>query len=114
MRLEHFQPADARSLQGTRIARVENVLKAYAVLAGELIAIGESNGLSFPYHFGVARKCASVYSVVLAITPATPTLLSLRTTPPPFSGTANTVRLDSVDFTWSVVRLIRCSDDSSL
>ena len=39
---------------------------------------------------------------------------SLRTTQPPFSGTANTVRIDSVDFTWSVVRLIRCSDDSSL
>ena len=39
---------------------------------------------------------------------------SLRTIQPPFSGTANTVRIDSVDFTWSVVRLIRCSDDSSL
>ena len=92
IRLEHFQPADAGPLRGIRIARVENVLKAYAVLAGDLIAIGESNGLSFPYHFGVARKCASVYSVVLAVLPNPPTLLSLRTIQPPFSGLANTVR----------------------
>ena len=70
IRLEHFQQTDARPPQGIRIARVENVLKAYAVLTGELIAIGESNGLSFPYHFSVARKCASVCSVVVAVLPA--------------------------------------------
>ena len=83
IRLEHFQQTDARPPQGIRIARVENVLKAYAVLAGELIAIGESNGLSFPYHFGVARKCASVCSVVVAVLPTRRALFSLRILQPP-------------------------------